>query len=304
MLRITLLGRFTASFGAELIPLPEGSKAQELLVYLLLRRKQAHTREEIASLLWEEAGAARSKAYLRKALWRLQGALEPPPGAAMAVPVVEVEGEWLRLRPDAPIWLDTAVLEAAHRQSRGILGAALNEEAVIALRDAVTLYTGDLLPNRYQAWCLEERERIKHLYLGMLEKLLEFSEASGAHELGLEYGRDILASDSTREHIHRQLMRIHRDRGDRAGALRQYRQCEQVLATELGVPPMKETTELYEHIRDSDGTLSLPPTTNLATPRNPSLRQLANRLDDMQVVLDELRRSVDHAIHAHDSRGG
>jgi len=38
--------------------------------------------------------------------------------------------------------------------------------------------------------------------------------------------------------------------GDRAAAIRQYRACVAVLERELGVPPLDETTALYEAIRD------------------------------------------------------
>ena len=51
-------------------------------------------------------------------------------------------------------------------------------------------------------------------------------------------------------------MRLYALSGDRAAALDQYRECVRTLSRELGVPPLEETTRLYEAI--SEGTLAAP----------------------------------------------
>lgn len=292
MLTVTLLGRFGAGFGAQTVPLQDGSKAQELFVHLLLNHRRARTREEVAALLWADADPVHSRAYLRKALWQLQSALQPPSGSTGA-PLLEVDGDWIGLRPDADLWLDVEVLEGAYARARGLSGAQLAHGEAAALRSAVDLYAGDLLPNRYQEWCLEERERLKHLYLCLLEKLIDYSESHADPEAGLSHGRTLLAHDPTREHVHRQLMRLHMHRGDRAGALRQYRQCVETLDAELGVPPMPETTALHDRIRRGDLVVA---TGGQAPVAPSSLREVAANLDHLQAVVNELRESLARAV--------
>jgi DNA-binding SARP family transcriptional activator len=306
-LRVRLLGRFSAHFGSRPVRLPDGAKSQELFVYLLLKRHRAHTREEIASQLWADADSVRSKAYLRKALWQLRSALAEAAGEGLPSSVVEVDGEWLRVHPGAPVWLDVAVIERAYAKARWATGGSLQPGTAVELRDAVALYSGDLLPNRYQSWYQEARERLKLMYLDMLEKLLDFSEAQGEHEVALSYGRSVLALDSTREHVYRQLMRVHRLRGDRAGAIRQYEHCVEVLETELGVPPMQETQTLYEHIHREGGPYQNP----VERPTSPadslqdvvSLQNIVERLDDLQTALDGIRREVDLAVRTRRRAG-
>ena len=70
-----------------------------------------------------------------------------------------------------------------------------------------------------------------------------------------------LELDPLHEPAHRALIRLYAERGDRAAALAQYRECVRTLSRELGVPPLAETTRLYEAI--SEGTLEAP----AATPR-------------------------------------
>ena len=68
-----------------------------------------------------------------------------------------------------------------------------------------------------------------------------------------------LELDPLHEPAHRALIRLYAERGDRAAALAQYRDCVRTLSRELGVPPLAETTRLYEAI--SEGTLEAPATT-------------------------------------------
>ena len=62
--------------------------------------------------------------------------------------------------------------------------------------------------------------------------------------------RDGVERDPLDEAAHRRLMLSLAQAGDRAAAIRQYRACVAVLERELGVPPLDETTALYEAIRD------------------------------------------------------
>ena len=39
--------------------------------------------------------------------------------------------------------------------------------------------------------------------------------------------------------------------GERNAALRQYRECVRILEQELGVPPLEETTSLYQNILEN-----------------------------------------------------
>jgi DNA-binding SARP family transcriptional activator len=300
VLQVRLLGRFEARFGARLIRLQDGSKAQELFVYLLLNRRQAHTREEIAALLWEDADPVHSKAYLRKALWQLRLALSVSIAGIDSPTVVDADRQWLRLHPSVPIWLDVAEIEHAYAIAQRTAAGSLTPANVVELRDAAALYAADLLLDRYQHWCLEERERVKHMYLAVLDKLLDSSDAEGDHEAALIYGQRILDLDSTREHVCRRMMQIHCRRGDRASALHQYAACVDVLASELGVPPMQETRLLYERILREETRAE---TCAASAADVGKLQHVLRRLDEVQGELDRMRGEVEQALGSHSGPG-
>ena len=247
IIRIFLFGKFEIERDGHLIPKLESRKAEELLAYLLLNSDQPQSRERLADLLWGETSKDQANNYLRKALWQLQSTLDHLELGERGL--LLVEGEWLQINPHVEHWLDIAVLEDAFKRTQGILGRDLEELQIEMLRRAVEIYRGDLLDGWYQDWCLYERERLQHIYLSMLDKLMDYCEARGAYEDGLMFGDRILHYDRARERTHRRLMRLYYLAGDRTSALRQYRRCVTVLQEELDVEPAENTRLVYEMIR-------------------------------------------------------
>ena len=304
MLHVQLFGRFGARLDSRAVRVREGSKAQELLVYLLLNRERPHARESVACLLWDECSAEHSRSYLRKTLWQVHTALCPREGCGC--PLLRVDPRWVQVDPEAELWLDVAAFEGAHERTRGVPGRALDAPAARALADAVALYGGGLMLDCYEEWCLVARERLRHLQLVMLDKLMDYGEAHGDCEQALLYGMEILSHDTAREHTHRQMMRLHQLHGDRTGALRQYRACVEVLDAELGVGPMPETVALFEQIRGDAAPAPLPPcvTPETSPPPGDALDTILASLGALHTGLAEVRRqteSIAVALHAGDA---
>src|SRR5918998_1057618 len=61
-----------------------------------------------------------------------------------------------------------------------------------------------------------------------------------------------LALDPLHEPAHQLLLALYAWSGQRASALRQYRECVRVLGKELGVAPLEETTALYRAVQEND----------------------------------------------------
>ena len=76
-----MLGQFTAQYNEHSPIQFSSAKEQELLSYLVLRPGRTHVREILASVLWGDTTADRSKKYLRTELWRLRTDTIPPYGA-------------------------------------------------------------------------------------------------------------------------------------------------------------------------------------------------------------------------------
>jgi len=304
-LRVFLLGRFhceTEDLGLIVLDV---QKAQELLAYLLMYRDRPHNREVLAGLLWSDQSGAHphAKRNLRQTLWQLQTALHDANRPAEEH-LISLDGDWLQINAQADLWLDVAVLEAAHAKVERIRGRDLDEAQVRQLQEAVALYHGDLLEGWYQDWCGYERERFQFMYLTMLDKLLGHCEVHGDYADGVTYGMRILRYDQARETTHRRLMRLHYRAGHRTQALHQYDLCVAALNKELNVGPADETVELYRQI-STDHLAPRPPASTARasmaspTPQVPvpvwltELHQIEATLGQLQAQIAALHRSLE-----------
>jgi DNA-binding SARP family transcriptional activator len=243
-LRVFVLGRFQALADEGPLPGLEVRKVQELLAYLSLGHSRSYDRERLATLLWPEHDEVRARRYLRKTLWQLQSGL-----GQYGIQTLDVAQECVCLRETADLWIDAICFERAFKAVWNIPGEQLDAAQAEMLQHVTRLYRGDLLENWYLDWCLIERQRLQHLYLVIVDKLMRYCVSHGEYDSGLQYGHQILHYDRAREHTHQELMILFYLSGDRTGAIRQYQQCVQILAQELGVPPAEQTQHLYERIR-------------------------------------------------------
>ncbi|MCI0521020.1 MAG: hypothetical protein L0Z70_12305 [Chloroflexi bacterium] len=241
-LQIFLLGKLALCQRNQVANSIENSKAAELFCYLLLHRERPHPREMLATLLWKNQPAAQAKKYLRQALWHLQACLS-------GLAALQVEDEWMQIRPQADLWLDVDILQAAYMQAQGTPGSQLSAAQAERLEQAAALYRGDLLEGWYQDWCLFERDRLQNEYLMMLDKLVSYYAARQEYEKGLAHGEAILKRDRAHERAHYQMMRLYMQAGNRTAALRQYERCAVALWEELGVQPSRKTQAMVELIR-------------------------------------------------------
>jgi len=116
------------------------------------------------------------------------------------------------------------------------------------LRQAVSLYQGDYLEDIYADWAAGLRATLQREYLRSLEALALHNYEEGRLEQAAAYCRKLLDKDPLREDVHRLLIRVLVQGGDRAGAIRQCDELRTVLREELGTEPSTETAKLCEDL--------------------------------------------------------
>jgi DNA-binding SARP family transcriptional activator len=287
MLEIQLFGVGRASLdGVQVTGFPNQQAAQ-LLCYLLLNRSRPQPRERLAAVFWGQHSSSTARKYLRNALWRL-GQLVSGTKADIQ-DYLNITETSIGFQPQTEYWLDIEAFERDTTGCKSTAGSKLTAEQAQGLETAVALYQGDLLESIYEDWTLYERERLRLLYIGSLNKLMIYHGTHQRPEQGLVHGENILAMDPAREKIHRQMMWLYWLQGDRSAALAQYNRCKQILREELGIPPMRETHNLYTAIKqnaeapqtwnddalESSGTLQV---SQDALQKLRSLQKLADRI--------------------------
>jgi hypothetical protein len=108
----------------------------------------------------------------------------------------------------------------------------------------------------FEEWALFTREQIARQVSSALHGLAASYEQRGQYEQAQSCAWRQVELEPWDEAAHQQLMRTLALSGQRSAALAQYETCRRLLAEELGVEPGKETTRLYEQIRN--GKLKAP----------------------------------------------
>ena len=223
-----LLGGFELQAQARAVRAP--LHVQRLLAFLALQSRPLH-RAYVAGRLWIDLSQEHAHGCLRTTLWRM---------GRMGCPVVEVTSTHLALAPAVAV--DVRELEACAER--------VLHDGAPAMSDDVDLLTraAELLPDWYDDWVLQERERLRQLRLVALEAAAEglivvrrYSEAAIA-------ALAAVGSDPLRESSCRLLIRSHLGEGNAAEALHHF----DVFRTELqrlhGLEPSPQMQELIQEI--------------------------------------------------------
>lgn len=228
-IRIRLLGRVSIET-ADGRQLRVGGRHGQALFTLLATAGRPRSRESIAADLWPDELVG-TGSPLRHALYQLRGGL----ASAGLDPddILEADADTLALRPSAILDLDVAAFDRATRPPSG-------DPA-----HAVDLYGGDFAEGLAHDCFALERERLADRFEDALAAVAERCLQAGDVEGARDAAERLLARDPLREEAHAILLTVHGRVGSRAQVVRQYRRVRDVLARELGEPPLPETDAAY-----------------------------------------------------------
>jgi DNA-binding SARP family transcriptional activator len=257
MLKIRLFGRCTLESDGAVIQNLNCARAWELIGYLACHRDRYLTRELVIETLWRDTQEEQGKRTLRQTLWQVQSVLGPfqtVTGNIMAdKPVIETDGEWIRLDPGSGIWIDVARFEDLEKLTRLAPGESPTYVHANNLKEAVTLYRGQLMEDCAANWCIRHRELLHKQYLRMLLRLMDCQRESGDFDGAMATALTVLFEEPASDKAHLMIMRFYHHAGDRTSALRQFDHYKTILREEFNVPPAKALSDLNNRIREEMG---------------------------------------------------
>lgn len=294
MRRITirLLGSFEAIIDGAPVTFPY-AKVRALLAYLAVEGGRAHSRAELATLLWPEQPEQAARASLSQALMTLRNALGDKNAER---PALLSDVGSVRLDPDCAVDVDVSRVlallwtseEHTHRSWRTC--AACFER----LRQALALYRGAFLADvaipdsaLFEDWATAQREHLVQRVLSALGRLVERAQWRGAYAQALQFAHRLVALDPLLEANQRTYLRLLALNGETTAALAHSTQLTALLANELAVEPEDATTALVEQIRRGATTPLAPPEPPFVVPVAPS--PLIGRADELEALCARLR---------------
>ena len=226
-------------------------KRLALLAYLAIATANGfRRRDEIIGLFWPELDQAQGRTYLRKALHALRDELGDDAFLTRG-------DDEVRVNPSV-IWCDAAALTALMKAGRH--------------REALDLYRGELLSGLYpegvaqefEEWLRVERKSLRHAAARAAWDCVHLEQARGDGAAATALARRALEIEPDNEEGVRELIALLDKRGDRAGALRVYKEWQSRLQEEFGVEPAPETRKLAKAVQaarkgESHETPAAPP---------------------------------------------
>ncbi len=228
-IRLYLFGQFRVLVGEP----PEERKigtlhGRRLLAFLALQPHTSLPRAQVAGTLFPDMPEERARRALSQAIWRVRKVLGPHIFAGNY-------DENIALGPH--VWVDT---QAFRRLSQS--------QALEDWLQALELYTGDFWPESYEDWVLVGRERLREMYLALLDKVSTHYKRLGQYEMALRYARESVHHEPLREHAHREIIHLYLLLDRPLEALRQYETLRALLREEFGIEPSAELQALRHRI--------------------------------------------------------
>jgi DNA-binding SARP family transcriptional activator/tetratricopeptide (TPR) repeat protein len=234
-LTIRLLGPLEVAVSGR--PIVVDTRKALAIVALIASEGRPFARDELAAIFWPESDDEAARGALRRTLSSLRTAvgdigivigrahvaLDP---AASSVDLADLE----RLAASTR----SVDLEAAAVLARGPFLAGF------ALRDSPA----------FDDWQATRAARVERTVGSVLQRLSDARLEAGDAEGAVDAARRRVELDPLDEVGQRRLIGLLARAGDRAAAIRQYRELVALFDRELGVAPLRETTDLYDAIRE------------------------------------------------------
>lgn len=236
MLQLNLLGEQRLTMlGVDLVA--GGSRAVELLAYLVLHPGIRVPRPVLAGTFWPETPEAQAMTNLRRELHNLRHLLAGTEALAASDGAIG----W---RPDPGLRVDVQVFAEERTAALAAAGAHDARDFLGHAQLALAAYRGDLMPGNYSDWVPQVRERIRGECTALCDDAAAAWTALGEGRRALAVAGQRIAIQPLEEAGYRGLIRAHLALGDRAAALQAFHRCSAVLERELGVAPSQETRRL------------------------------------------------------------
>lgn len=238
-LAIRALGRAEVTVNGQTLAMSDWrTKSVRDLFFYFLFQQGVLTKEQIGEVLWPETTDPQAlKWRFKDEIYRLR--------RAVGKNTIVFDNIYYSFNRTLDYEYDVEAFEshvARARKTRDVT------KRVSWLQKAVDLVHGPYLSELDAVWVVEERERLRQIYISALEELAQLYLDSNQVQLCLSTCQLASSQDRYNEVVCRLEMRAYAILGDRAALVRRYQACKAALEDGLGLSPSQETETLYRDL--------------------------------------------------------
>jgi predicted ATPase/DNA-binding SARP family transcriptional activator/Tfp pilus assembly protein PilF len=277
------------------------SKARALIAYLACN-PGAHSRESLATMLWDDRSQERAMGNLRVLISSIRKLL---------LPFVDITRYEISLRRDECVWIDVDHIDGLFSEICGEAGKfeVFSSEDVARLEEHLLLYRGGLLAGftirsagEFDDWVRIERERLHQRVVQCVASLADHFIGKGEDPKAMEWANQLLKLEPLSERGHEQMITLLARSGQKRAAFVHYDTYCKALARDMSAEPSSRMIALYQRLLVGEqpsaaptGRMAVPPEERL--PRRPSralpttqLTPLIGREKELDQILERLRQ--------------
>ena len=235
---IRSLGKMQVSINNQIISNSDWqTQAAKDLFFMLMAHPEGMTKDEICLVFWPDASPDDAKFRFKNTVYRLR--------RAVGKDSVILEQDFYRFNYKIDYEFD---VELFLRDNASAARETDPAKKRAYLKEAISNYGGKYLPEIEENWVHNLRENLNQNYISSLLQLSELFLIEGNTESALDYCQLAIDEDNLLEDSYRLAFRIYAAMGNRAGLVRQYLSCVEVLEREICATPSPQTRDLYHHL--------------------------------------------------------
>jgi DNA-binding SARP family transcriptional activator/CheY-like chemotaxis protein len=253
-LTIQTLGQFKIWRDGHVIGVWERPQAETVVKLLLIRRvrgERAMAVDELIARLWPEDDEQTGRKKLLPLISNARHTIEPDIEPRDSNFILRSANGYYFDIGETVTW-DLLYFRESLNRGKQLAGEEKWVEAVSELEKGRALYKGDfLVEDRYADWAIDMRREITTEYCKLLMLLADTYAVERRYASAIEACEAALAKDPLVESVYRRMMRFHYCSGEKALALKAYRDCLKLFEELFGESPTPATRQLYQAITNN-----------------------------------------------------
>lgn len=244
-LYVQFLGTLRLSRHGKRLDPPNGARQRSLLAYLLYHSQSPVHRERIIRRFWPDHDSDCAKNNLNVAICNLRRYLEPH----FQQEVICFQNGYFYINPDLVVGRDMDDFLFHYHQGKNAESHGDEAQAAQWYRTTAQMGTEFLEEFFQEDWTIRPREEFVEKYFHALDYLGTYHLRRKNYELAIETLRQMLYKDECLETVHRKIISSYLALGKKEKAIRQYQECERILAEKLDMRPSAEMNELLRSVK-------------------------------------------------------